>query len=301
MRRTFPAFLLSLLLAACATPPPPGPAAPGCTLARAASVPLRDARNFMLAPVSLDGQPLDFIVDTGAETSTVTPHAAAALHLPPDTRHASLLLGIAGPFRAPNVLVRSFAVGDVVRSDQSLSVGRMPHFPSGQPPVSGLLGADVLAGYDVDLDLPHGRMALYTPRDCSGFVPWRNAVAVPLARTRSGLVFVDVIVNGSTVRALLDTGARTTLLAREAAANLGITQSQLAGDPHRIGIGIGMGNVDVRQHRFASLGLPGAIEHNTIANVAEIKLPGVQMLLGADYLGARRVWISYSTGRLFLR
>ena len=36
-------------------------------------------------------------------------------------------------------------------------------------------------------------------------------------------------------------------------------------------------------------------------NVAEVRLPGVAMLLGADFLGSREVWISYGTGRLFLR
>ncbi len=66
------------------------------------------------------------------------------------------------------------------------------------------------------------------------------------------------------------------------------------------GVGIGMANVEVRQHQFAELGLPGALMHDVTANIAEIRLPGVDMLLGADYLGRRRIWISYSTGRLFL-
>ena len=150
----------------------------------------------------------------------------------------------------------------MVRADQSLSIGRMPGFPPSVPTVAGLLGADVLAAYDVELDLPNGRMALYTPRDCAGFVPWPGAVAVPLARTRSGLAFVDAVVDGVTVRALLDTGARTTLLARATAASLGISQAALAHDPQRIGIGIGLGNIDVRTHRFAELGLPGAMQRD---------------------------------------
>jgi len=301
MRRPLPALLLLATLAACADAPPPGPVARGCTIERATTVALRNARNFMLAPVSLDGRDTLFVVDTGAEASTVTPQAAEALRLPTDQRHGSVLLGIAGPFHTPNVRVRSFALGEVVRADQSLGIGRMPSFPPSVPTVAGLLGADVLSAYDVDLDLPNGRMALYTPRGCAGFVPWPGAVAVPLARTRSGLAFVDAVVDGVTVRALLDTGARTTLLARATAASLGVSQAALAHDPQRVGIGIGLGNIDVRTHRFGELGLPGAMQRNVAANVADIHLPGVEMLLGADYLGARRIWISYSTGRLFLR
>ncbi len=301
MRRSLLALLLLAPLAACAEAPPRSPVAHGCTLERATTVALRNARNFMLAPVNLDGRETLFVVDTGAEASTVTPQAADALRLPNDSRRGSVLLGIAGPFRTPNVRVRRFALGEVVRVDQSLSIGRMPAFPASEPPVAGLLGADVLSGYDVELDLPNGRMSLYTPRDCPGFVPWPGAVGVPIARTRSGLAFVDAVVDGVSVRALLDTGARTTLLARATAASLGISQAALARDPQRVGIGIGLGNIDVRTHRFGELGLPGAMQHNVTANVADIHLPGVEMLLGADYLGARRIWISYSTGRLFLR
>ena len=301
--RRIPLLALPLLvtLAACTDAPPPGPLVQGCTVQRAATLPLHDVRNFMLTPVGLDGRVAEFVVDTGAEASTVTPQAAIALHLPRDPSHGSLLIGIAGPFRTPNVRVRRFAIGDIVRTDQSLGLGRMPSLPAHTMTASGLLGADVLAEYDVDLDLPRGRMSLYTARGCAGFTPWPGAVAVPLVRTRSSLVFVDAIVDGTTVRALLDTGARTTLLASRTATDLGLTEQVLARDPQRVGIGIGLGNVAVRQHRFAALGLPGALDRDVAANIADIRLPGVAMLLGADYLGRRRVWISYTTGRLFLR
>ena len=53
--------------------------------------------------------------------------------------------------------------------------------------------------------------------------------------------------------------------------------------------------------RFAELGLPGDLERDMPVNIAELNLPGVDMLLGADYVDARHAWISYATGRLFLR
>ena len=52
---------------------------------------------------------------------------------------------------------------------------------------------------------------------------------------------------------------------------------------------------------FASIGVPGAAAHDLPVNIADLRLPGVQMLLGADFLGRRQVWISYATGRLFVR
>jgi predicted aspartyl protease len=300
MVRAFFLLFLLLGLVACAEDPP-APQARSCTLERKADLPLRTARNFMLAPVSLNGRATLFVVDTGAEASMLTPEAAATLKLPRDPQHGSVLLGVAGPLHTPNVRVSRFAIGGVVRTDQSIGLGELPPFPGLRPIVAGLLGADVLSGYDVDIDLPHGRMALYLTHGCAGFKPWPESITVPLERTRSGLVFVDAIVDGSPVRALLDTGARTTLIARRTASVLGISDTVLDAEPRRIGIGIGLSGIDFRQHRFASLGLPGAMEYDKAANIADMKLPGVDMLLGADFLGPRQFWISYSTNRLFLR
>lgn len=293
---------LSLGLAACAGPVgAPSRLAEGCTLRQKAELPLSDARNFMLAPVRLNGHTAQFVVDTGAETSIITPQAARTLDLPRAPGKGTVLLGISGAVRTQNVLAHDFVVGDTARTDKRLGLGAMPRFPYAHPPVIGLLGADVLAQYDVDLDLPKGRMALYAARGCTRITPWPGAVSVPIIRTRSGLAFVDAVVNGTTVRALLDTGARTTLLARETAAQLGLSAATLARDPSRVGIGIGLADIGVRQHRFTDLGLPGAIEHDVPANVADLRLPGVAMLLGADYLGRRHVWISYATDRLYFR
>lgn len=295
-------LVLSLGLAACAAPvAAPPQTAEGCTLSRRADLPLVDARNFMLAPVRINHHTAQLVVDTGAETSLVTPQAAHALALPRAPGKGTVLLGISGAVRTENVLAHEFVVGDTTRTDKRLGLGAMPSFPHASPPVIGLLGADVLAQYDIDLDLPNGRMALYAARGCTRIMPWPGAVSVPIARTRSGLAFVDVLVNGTTVRALLDTGARTTLLARETAARLGLTPAVLARDPARVGVGIGLVDLGVRQHRFAELGLPGAIDHDVPANIADLRLPGIAMLLGADYLGRRRVWISYATDRLYFR
>ena len=295
-------FLLLLVgLAGCADDPP-GPLAAGCTLERKADLQLTIVRNFMLAPVSIDGRRVLLVVDTGAEASTLTPEAAAALHLPRDASHGSVLIGISGPIRTPNVRVAKFDIDTIQRTDQSLGLGRMPAFPGLHPPVSGLLGTDVLSGYEVDLDVPNGRMSLYAAHGCAGgYRPWPGALAVPLIQTRSGLLFVEALVDGRTVTALLDTGARTSLISRRTAATLGVTDATLAGDPERKGIGIGMGGIEFRQHRFTDIGLPGAMVYGMAADVADLRLPGVEMLLGADFLGPRRIWLSYATSTLYLR
>ena len=310
MFRVFPRRALALFatvaaLAGCGAPPDAVAAkrsAGSCQPARRLELPLRAERNFLLAAATLDGAPATLLLDTGAETTTLTPETVAALQLPPDASRPGSIVGIAGTVASANVVLPRLALGNVVlASAHSVGVGTLPSLDGMQPPVAGLLGVDVLAAYEVELDLPHRRMALYTPSPCAAPPPWPGAVAVPLQRTQSGLAFLDVLVNGHPVRALLDTGARTSLLTQQAAHSLGVTEQMLAGDEERTGSGVGSASVSFRRHRFASLGLPGAMDRDALANVGDVQLPGADMLLGADYLGRRRVWISYATGRLFLR
>jgi predicted aspartyl protease len=170
-----------------------------------------------------------------------------------------------------------------------------------QPPVAGLLGVDVLSHFEVELDLPAHRMALYTLTGCSSYAPWPDASTFALQRTATGLTFVGAQVDGRAVRALVDTGARTTMLTRQTAMALGVSEATLAGATTRNGVGIGSGSVVFRQHRFDELGLPGDLVRDMPVNIAELDLPDIDMLLGADYLERRHTWISYATGRLFIR
>ena len=296
------AALFALAACAASTPAAPTPLTLACRPPRRVELALRDVRNFLLVRATLDGKPATLLVDTGAETSTLTPHAVALLHLRRDPAHGRTIAGVAGTVRADIVRLRDLALaGVVVARALDVAIGDLPSLDGLDPPVAGLLGADVLARFEVDLDLPAARMALYAPGGCAGYLPWPGAAAVPLQKTRSGLAFLDAEVDGSRVRALLDTGARTSLLTREAARGLGVTATMLAGDEARGGSGVGPASLTLRRHRFATFGLPGTLEHNVTVNVADLRLPGIDMLLGADFLGRREVWISYATGRLFLR
>jgi predicted aspartyl protease len=294
-------FRLSVLLvlATCAAPVLP-PTRAACHVQRRTDLKLTVARDFLLVPVTLDRARVLLVVDTGAETSTVTPEAAARLKLRHDGGHATLV-GVAGALRSESVRLRRLDLGGIVWPEPSLSVAALPSFPGVEPPVAGLLGADLLARYDVELDIPGRRMALYSVTDCGQYAPAGETGAVPLSRTASGLVFVSAVVDGQPVRALLDTGARTTLLSRRTAARLGVSGDMLADDPTRSGVGIGLADVTVHRHRFNEVRLGPVVARRMLVDVADLGLPGVDMLLGMDFLAAHQVWISYATGRLFLR
>jgi predicted aspartyl protease len=167
--------------------------------------------------------------------------------------------------------------------------------------VAGLLGADILAGHDLDLDPPMQRAGLYTVADCPGFLPWPDAAGVALTRSASGLNFVIVDLDGHAVRAMLDTGARGSFMTRRLAASLGITEAMLAADPIFTKIGISRSEIDVRQHRFASISVGSTTWRDAPVAIADVAVPGVDMLLGADLLGRQRLWISPARSMLWLK
>ena len=276
----------------------------GCALTPRLDAHLRLYRNFMLVPAAMNAHPAAMLLDTGAESSTVTPDIAAQLALQPSDARPRVLRGIAGDVTSRAVRLQQLDLGgQMLARDVPLDVTTIPPFPGVSPPVAGLLGADLLTRYEVELDAPNERLTLYTARNCAGYAPWPwpEAVVVPFRKRGAGLPIITARINGRAVTALVDTGARTTLIRRETAISLGVTAEEIDGGRTSNGAGIGNTGVQFHQHRFAEFGVPGDVQRDFVANVGTLNLPGVEMLLGADFLATRHVWISYATGRIFLR
>ena len=171
------------------------------------------------------------------------------------------------------------------------------------PGLGGVVGGDVLSGFDVEFDLPARRVRLWRAPGCGASdLPWTGSRAtMPVQVTGGDRLRVSVTIDGAAVDALLDSGAAISLLQADAARRLGVTQAALAADPGISARGVDGGTIGVRAHRFGVL-LVGEerINHPQIG-VAEFQLTSAEMLLGVDYLRARRVWVSYRTGQLFVQ
>lgn len=296
-RRTLGA-LLSLLLGAAA-------AQADCSVTERVSVPVEPSAGLLMVTLSLDGQPARFILDTGAERSLVTPDAVARLGLRLDEWVDSTVVGVGGYRRHRNADPRSIALGGLalhrrtLTRDTSLTVGILP----GGGAADGLLGRDLLTLYDVVIDPGARRLTLYDVRGCAGrFLPWRGAYAAAPATVPMGQALVfESRVDGQGLRTLLDTGAGASLVTAPGMMRLGLTAAGLAGDPQGATHGIGPFPVRMYRHRFASLSVGGEAVRDPSLWVAEIRvLPVVDLILGTDWLGSRRVWLSYATAQVFV-
>lgn len=271
-----------------------------CRITRNARIELTLARNFMLAPANLDGHPTQLLLDTGAAVSTITPQAATWLHLPRDP-HRLLLEGIGGQVLSDVVRAPTLELGGIILRDRRLSVGPIVSLPDADPPLIGVLGADVLGGHDIDLDVPRRRLGLYTVENCPDFHPWPQSSGLAVTRGSQGLLFTVVAIDGHAVRALIDTGARISVVSRRLAASIGVGKAALASDPLGNGRGFGAATMLLRRHRFARLQIGGLTVEQPVIAVTDHLFAGIDMLLGADVLGRRELWLSYPAARLYVR
>lgn len=284
--------MLAIVLAALAA----GSTQAACSLRQRAEVPLRIRDGFPFVPATIGGMPVTLLLDTGAQGMLLTPNAVARLRLPAAPGPGTRLLGTGGSRVAPNVILRGLAVGGAPVPDSIVPVAVLPGVPQLDPPLAGLLGAPLLAAYDIDLDVPHGRMALYEAKDCGAVPPPMPPPlnVLQLELTPEGEALVPVEINGQGFLALLDTGSRATILTEESAQRLGLAGPASA----NLARGVDGVAVPVRHMRVRTMRVGSDVVADAPISVSALQLGRGDMLLGLDYLGRRRIWISYRSGRV---
>ena len=263
-------------------------------------MPLAENWNFLVLPAAIGGQPVSMLLDSGADAGLVTEEAASRLHLRTLGGRTTLEGTGAAGISARTVLLPELALGDLVLPPHPVPVAALPTEPRVTPPVAGLLGADLLADFDVDIDLPGNRLALSRlAGDCDGFRPWEGAEARARDPRRRP-------------------PPRRAAPRRPCAAGAGRYRRALDDSRHRCG-GADRGRRR-RSSRMTRAGcpagwtcIPSSIAGTAsprsrsaatrlagpVVTVAPVNQP-VDVLLGADFFAARRVWLSYATSRMFI-
>lgn len=301
------ALLLSgvgLLLAACAGPiEHAGRDEPSCAAGAGTTIPLNLGSGRPLAVAVIEGTPILLQVDTGASSSSLTPEAAGRIGLEAEPGRRVRVAGTGGITTAEQVQVRRWSLGPVPLPAQLMKMLPLPGNERLNPPAAGLLGADVLSRYEVELDLPASRMVLRSTQGCTPGPPaWtdRRVLTMP-ARPMGRLFLVDVAVGEQPIRALLDTGASSTVMTDAAARRLGASEETMAAAPggERRGVD-GSVRRSVRL-RFPEVRIGTERFRDAPVSAAPMQLMGgVEMLLGLDYARTRRFYLSYAAGRVWV-
>lgn len=260
-------------------------------------LPIRAVEGFPIIEATIGGVPLSFVLDTGAQAHLVLPGAQAVLQLPllPGTVP---VIGTGGARQAAIVQLEGVQLG-VVRLDATAApVAALPALPRVTPMLAGLLGAPLLHQFDLELDVPGRRLALFEAGGCGGALPdlGSRVTSVPLDITADRRAMLPVRVNGETLAALLDTGSRATLLTEAAAERLGLQAPPSANTAR----GVDGEPLPVAHGLVREMAVGADVRRNAPVSIAKLQIEGADMLLGFDYLRQRRVWISYVTGRLLI-
>jgi predicted aspartyl protease len=163
-----------------------------------------DATQRMLLPVSVSGSgPFRFLVDTGAERTSISRELADTLQLP---LHGTMRIHSMSEISS----VDSFLLSSLQFGAREMTGVRAPAFSRSNIGADGVLGADALQSQRVLFDF--GRNELSIAPSARAQEDWPASTVVVIGRRRHGrLVLVDAMVEGQRVWVIIDTGSEVTV------------------------------------------------------------------------------------------
>jgi clan AA aspartic protease (TIGR02281 family) len=283
-----------------------------CKLPRIAELPFQVVHGKLLVHGTINDQEATFIFDTGAATTFLTKSSVGHLNLRSvrDESHGAgnlvLATGVGGSTSGYAVQAQTVDLGGLrARNFGFFVLAR--DFGFIEPPPDGLLSADLLAKYDIDLDFASQRIRLFYPQgDCSHPTVYLhgNLFQLPLLPgSRDNSPRIEVMVGNQTLTAIIDTGASGVLLNAATAHRIGIAPTE---DSRSVTIGgVGQNKVEARRAVLPTLDVGDLEFKNVHAVIADIGISAldrpVDMLLGLNFLAKVHAWISYSSQTLVIQ
>ncbi len=287
-------LLLLMLTSACGSDPLM------CDFVVVTKMPLETRSRLLVVPAGIDGKWVTLLVDTGAELTMLSERAVTRLGLARDARSMTRSVGMGGAYAAQDAIIPGLVLGGVRFPLRRLPVGQFNFGPVLN--ADGVLGADVLLAYDLDIDAPGGQMTLYRPRVCPDVrPPWKEPMErVAGVRALRDRLLIPLELDGVQGMGLLDTGAQATTIGVRMAARLGLTAQTLASDPIVRHHGAGPGSQESRLHRFGLLKIGPAVARQPLLSVLPVDAGVGDALVGEDFIDGRRLWMSFTSREVFI-
>jgi hypothetical protein len=293
-----PLFLLLLVfLARCDATPDID-----CTLTMVAQMPLQVEHNLLIVPAGINGKWVHLVVDSGAERTTISDSTASRLGLPHDPKYVTHAMGIGGATTTTDVTIDRLVLGGVHFPMTRIAAGTFNLQSLPGLSADGLLGADILLAFDMDIDVPGGKLTLYRSRVCpSAGPPWKEpSFEIAGVRARKDRLLLPFELDGTSGLAILDTGAQGNVLGVDMARRMGLNEQTMAGDPSIRQHGVGPAETISHLHQFKSLRIgPVAVESPKFA-ILQSDFGVGDALIGETFLQGRRVWLSFRNRQVFV-
>jgi len=306
MKKKLGMAVSALVLAACM-----GPFSAASSLASITEMELElDANGHLRVPVGVgDAGTFDFILDTAASRTGVMQPLVQELNWQPREGERVIANGIAGATEIDMYAAQDLAIGNelVYRSQELPGMGDLT-IPG--DPFYGILGSDFFENYVVEIDAP-GELIRFSETEASSLIgsaanDFSSAEISEIPEM--GIWQLQVMIGEMPVTALLDTGARGSLMNRAAAEALGVDLppppapgegediSGAAGH-HQQGIGLQIGEISVGTRTWENVQL-------LVSDVHVFDVIGLgdvpAMILGSDLLFDGRLVVDYADGRVYI-
>ena len=291
-------LLLLLVLARCGGDP-----AIDCNLAMVAQMPLEVQDRLLVVPAGINGKLVHLVVDSGAERTMISNATAERLGLPHDPRFVVHSMGIGGASTSTDVTIDRFVLGGVHFAPVTrIAVGTFNLQTDRGLSADGLLGADILLGFDLDIDVPDHKLTLYRSRICPNITPpWPEpAIEIIGVRARKDRLLLPFELDNVPGEALLDTGAQGNVLGVDMARRMGLDDQTMAGDPAVRQRGVGPGEAVSHLHQFKLLRIGPVAEESPRLAVLDSDFGVGDALIGEQFLQGRRVWMSFRNRQVFV-
>ena len=130
-----------------------------------------------------------------------------------------------------------------------------------------------------------------------GTAPYLDIADVTARRDR---LLVPFELDGAHGMAVLDTGAQVSSISQRMAERMGLADDHMADDRTVMAHGAAPDQVAVHIHRFGEFRVGPTEMQDPMLPVVPMSSGMGDALLGSDFLQGRRVWMSFSTHRVFV-
>jgi predicted aspartyl protease len=294
--------------------------APKCGLKLMAELPVDISHGSLLVKMEVDGHDGMFLIDTGSPFSMLSARLVDTLGLKPlPITPGVILFDAAGQQMRHFVKAKRLTLDKMVAEDTDFVV--MGENGSGVSALDGIFGANFLAAYDLELDVPHGKVRLFSQDHCKGqVVYWTQDFDSSPFTLDAGLhAVMRATLDGHLLPTLLDTGATpSTLSATVARRDFDFDPAAAGVEPEgHITAGSGA-SLPFYRHRFASLTLGGVEFHNTEFEIMPDKVSRqlrghdrvdatdseknleTPMIMGMHHLAKIRAYIAYGERTIYI-
>jgi predicted aspartyl protease len=274
--------------------------------------------NRALVPVSLNGIPKLFLLDTGGDVTQISGEVAEELKLTKQDSNLKLL-DMYGHASNKMVRIDKFALGRLHGENVYMAIQPNPNFGKGTRYV-GLFGPDMMGRYDVDIDFGSYKMNYFSPEHCPGHVVYwpHAALAITPMTFHNRHIRLPVRVDGKELRAEIDTGAtNTTMMATaakrlfdivpETSGNVPLNTQGMAAAFGRVfstldfeGVAVNNPHIVIVPDLLGSKDPNNGFQTGSRAKMVDDDVDRADMLIGMDILKKLHLYIAFDENRIYI-